>query len=372
MEKINEIKKFFFPNDRKLKIEAKTDVSYDSKTRELSIHREFYTFRALCSFVFFAIKQPFIRQKENLNFILTYNRISLIRGAIAFDATGNSKGATSPITFAFTTTGNNRALTLGVAYGNAPSTPATYAGVNLDAGGTDASNEALKMWYKLNPTTGSNNIVVTMDFNNDTTIGAISFSEADQSSLDGTAVTNNGNLVSSLSTNYTTNFNNSFIVDCFCIGAGSPPTVVAGGSQTEKYNILQTTVRGGGSIQKKVTAGTTSMSWSWTGNYFPQQVVIAVKEKISDYVLTASQGSFSLTGEDATFTSHIANITMSAVQASFSLTLESADLLGILRITATQATFNLTGNSATLTSHPRFIKEPLQTNSFTKEPLANT
>ena len=121
--------------------------------------------------------------------------------ALAVDASSSSSGTgVSSNTWAHTVSGTNRLLVVGVGfYRNVNSfiSGITYNGVALSAvtgAATNSANYYVDLWYLIAPATGANNIVVTYGggapFENG--CGAVSFTEAHQTTPYGTPMTGTG------------------------------------------------------------------------------------------------------------------------------------------------------------------------------------
>ena len=274
---INKLYKFFFPDDTKIKIECVTIVNYFNG--KLTIHRKFYTFRSLCSFVGWSIfTNPVNIAKRNLQLnpiyglryglilylvissffdLIHIEKIAIVSGTIAFDAVSSGQVNGTSLTFNHTVSGSNTVLT--VSNGSTRNTsPCTYNGVTMSEATeeSDGSGKA-HQFYLGNPTTGTNSVVITLGSSGNIGAGAVSFSGANSSSpldnqVQATAVSN-GTLTMTMTTNYA----NSFLVDVVHKQADPTPD----GTQTLRWNVIQSDYFEG-STKATTTAGSYSMVWT--------------------------------------------------------------------------------------------------------------
>ena len=110
----------------------------------------------------------------------------------------SARANTDTITFNHTCTGSNRILIVAVHIDNDDETVSsvTYNGVNLIYIGRATSPAGIgdnrtELWYKVGPTTGENEVVVTLSGANDCVAGAISYTGVDSSTPIGTPATAN-------------------------------------------------------------------------------------------------------------------------------------------------------------------------------------
>src|SRR3990167_3477436 len=105
--------KFFFPNDKKLKIEMTASWSYDKETDTFYIERRFFTFRTLFKHYWNNLLViPIKAILGNLEFQREfYHGISFQRGAIAIGSSlSGSNTASLTLTIALTVAGSNTVL----------------------------------------------------------------------------------------------------------------------------------------------------------------------------------------------------------------------------------------------------------------------
>ncbi len=176
---------------------------------------------------------------------------SMLFGQVAFDSATSIgqrvSGASPTVALAHTTTGANRVLIVGVSIDIANNTGAsvtgiTYLGAVLTRAGAhnDAGNtRRVEMWYLIGPTTGNNNVIVTLSLPGGTgtvgvVVGAITLTGADQTipirsfvSADGSTNLAQLNVPSS----YT-----DFVIDTLAIG-GDQTVTTFGPSQTSRWAV---------------------------------------------------------------------------------------------------------------------------------------
>jgi hypothetical protein len=142
----------------------------------------------------------------------------------------------------------------------------TYSGQSLtrirfdEVTTTDRRSE---LWYLVNPPSGTANVVVTLDKNEQIIIGAISFTNVDQSSP---INANNGGTDPTGTTNpsvsLTTTIDDTLIVDVISAVDG-PMTPSA--YQTERWDLAQGQLVGSGSTNQTTIENTYTMSWTNDG-----------------------------------------------------------------------------------------------------------
>lgn len=193
--------------------------------------------------------------------------------AIAFDTTSNSgvKAAASSATWSHTITGSLTNLVVGTGArdatdANRPVVSITYAAAALTLIRADAFDDAdisTELWSRKSPTTGANNVVVTLTGSVGTWVAcALSMTGVDQTTPNDANATSQS-LVSQPSTAITTVAANAFIVDMLYSKADNPITVTgtdhidrislapnAGGDHASMGSILAT------------TAGVYTVTWS--------------------------------------------------------------------------------------------------------------
>jgi hypothetical protein len=194
------------------------------------------------------------------------------RAAIAFDATFSSSGTGVTLTYTHTVGAglSNSILVVGVEGFFGPGNTVsgiTYNSVALtkirsDNNGVNAA--ASDLWFLLSPAAGANSVVVTMSASVTIVAGSVSFSGVAQT---GTIDAQTGSTVtgthSSHSDTITTIADNAWIMDGVATSsAGGAP--VAGGSQTQRWNVNITNFGAGSTLGPVTPAGATAISWSFT------------------------------------------------------------------------------------------------------------
>jgi hypothetical protein len=176
--------------------------------------------------------------------------------AIARDA--NVTGVTasgSSLTTALTTSGSNRILFVGARADSAIAiTGITYAGVALTLIDTVATNRQ-SLWYLINPTVGTNNIVVTPASTTGILMVASSYTGAKQSGVPDSH--NKGGLQASPITVSTT----TVADNCWVVGIGNSDNVgLTAGTGYNAVNNVQGRIGLGDSNGVKTPAGSYSMT----------------------------------------------------------------------------------------------------------------
>lgn len=296
---------FFVQDDTKLKIECKTEVWSDTINNRIRIRRSFYTFRSLRYFAWWYVtKNPYEKAKKLLGefeqnpayalrfagafsvFLLisfldfkNISNVTLVAGAIAFDATTNRTSETgSSTTFSHTTSGSNRALTVSFSsYRGASS--CTYSGTSMSLG-TSASQGSAKsgVYYLASPASGANNVVFTPSSGGCDHICAISFTGADSSPL-GVVGTNVGTNSDTISKSVTTTQANSFLVDAMSTEEDPAHTYGADAGQTQRmWGQLGYWVGGGASTKPTTSTGSYTMGWTKSSGSQANNLSISVIE----------------------------------------------------------------------------------------------
>lgn len=277
-------KNFFFPDDKKLKIEAITKVNKTEKG--LVIHREFHTCRALCSFVWYIGLGRFIK---GITEGLQNGSLDLQRGAIAYDTatTGVQK---TDFSMSHTTSGSNRGLIMAVStYAyliNHLYTDPTYNSVAMTLEKEEYSHWSsdsiqTQIWSLINPASGTNTFAWNFTYNSfNYMLACISFSGANQTDLVEASASgyNNSETGTSVSCNITTNYDNSYLVSAVCGYYACAITDSGGQTSVLKDNSSWTST---GAISRKSVgvAGSQSMGYSFASPYCPSSIcVVAVKE----------------------------------------------------------------------------------------------
>ncbi len=185
--------------------------------------------------------------------------------ALAIEATSNSNGSSSPLTWSHTCAGSERLLVVGVAMNPGSSgsvSGVTYNGAALTPAGLaigDASDDEVSFWNLIAPATGTNNIIVTVSGSvSGMVAGAVSFTGAHQTVPLGGLVTNSASSDPFASVTASSEAG-GIVVDMVSWTLGE--TASAGSGQTSHVN-----ASGGGSVlgagSTKAGAASVLMSWS--------------------------------------------------------------------------------------------------------------
>jgi len=195
--------------------------------------------------------------------------------ALAFDATSNSgsQSGVSSFSWSHTCTGTNLVLIVGVGMEDLTDadrviSSITYNGVSLTKIRSDddtTNNITTDLWYLINPTTGANTILVTMNAGTISTTlgGAVSFSGADQTSPI-EANTGTTGTADPATLSVTTITDNAWVLAT--IFSSTLNTMTVTGVQTSRWNVdTGLFLAGGGTFGPQSPAGSVSMSWDFVG-----------------------------------------------------------------------------------------------------------
>jgi len=271
------------------------EMSAHASIDEKGIHVTYacHTFEAVCALTEQYIREyiaswKFVPFKVYIPILITPQGIPVFASpylfAIAWVAsgnTGNNEGVT-PWSFSFTNTGSNMTDVMSMQYwtndGAVTRNTPTYNSVNLTLGVSTLCNTTghytADVWYQASPTTGANTASVTFNSGSYGEMGMTSFSGTNTASpKDATAFTDkSASAGTSISTSITTNFANSYIVDC----VGAPVATSLTNSQTTEW--IDSTRLSGASRKSTTTAGSYAMAWNWSGTQNSGQSVIAIRE----------------------------------------------------------------------------------------------
>lgn len=211
---------------------------------------------------------------------------------IAVDPASAVEAASSSITMNHTVgTGANRYLIVSVAIERSDATVATvtYAGQPLTFLGrlTDTGAGAtLDLWARLAPTSGTNQVVVTLSRGAAVVVGAKSFSNVSQSNpLTGTIFSGNGTIASG---SVTSSANQLVLATLAANDEVNTATASAG--QTSRYNVLNAADVIGAASTKPASAGSTNMSYSLASSGRWVLAVIAL-EPANPFVVVTTNDS---------------------------------------------------------------------------------
>lgn len=166
-------------------------------------------------------------------------------------------------TFSHTIAGTNRLLVVGLSWWDSP---ADVSDVKLgDTALAEVWNEtpgttSAAQYYLLNPPNGTQTVAVNWTAATWAVVGAISFTGVNQTDPLGSNATNAG--TGSPATVDVTSASGELVVDTVATNDASSKTVGAG--QTERWNLQETGVDGGGSTENG--SATVTMSWALSGS----------------------------------------------------------------------------------------------------------
>jgi hypothetical protein len=159
-------------------------------------------------------------------------------GTLTFDAAGGSAGSGTTLTFSHTCTGADRILFVGVSWqGNGITiSSVTYNGVAMSEL-WDVAHSSLGAYHSgglilANPATGANDVVITFSGSADlSSAGSVSFTDADTSSPNRTAVTADGSSTTA-SVNASDAVSGDIVVDAATCALNA---IAVGADQTSRY-----------------------------------------------------------------------------------------------------------------------------------------
>lgn len=211
--------------------------------------------------------------------------------------TNFANGATSPnfsdYTKAFTCTGSSLILCVFIQYNSSKSiSSVTYNSVSMSLAKSQVNGALTSaIYYLINPSTGSNNIVVNMSTSGVLSVGGMSFTGANQITGIGATGGVNASSTTKISNNITSTVANSIIVDGMTNNtssySGSTPVPKAG--QTQEWS---STISSGGwkgaSFLTTTTVGSYTTEWDWRHI----ASVSAVLAQVEIIPATTSTGNF--------------------------------------------------------------------------------
>jgi hypothetical protein len=187
--------------------------------------------------------------------------------AIAFDNSKsqyNGSGATSH-TIAYTTSGINRGLACSTrSYDANAVTGVTYNAVSLTqtGGSTTLGSDGVKYWQQVNPTTGSNNFVISLSSSRRLEFNVVSFTGVKQTGQPDAQAQTSG--TSTTATNSVTTVADNSVVACFTHGNGTSGSVTGGTNATLGSQVTDRC--GNGYSGLKTPAGSISQTLNWGGS----------------------------------------------------------------------------------------------------------
>ncbi len=166
---------------------------------------------------------------------------------VAFDAasTGKATGTGSGnIAHTVTSGGSNRAIFVGVSADSSDATGVTYDGDALTKIGSKVlGSGSVSIWRKTNPSTGTNNIVVTFAGSQDMVVGGLSFTNVHQTTPAGAFI----NTAATIGTDHAGNIDTYANGEVILVTKATNVTVTTAGDDTERWNDVQNSaIRGVG------------------------------------------------------------------------------------------------------------------------------
>ena len=202
-------------------------------------------------------------------------------------STSNS-GSSGSLTISHTTgTSLNRLMVVTIASKpDAVITSVTYGGISLIKLGEQSNGITTKseMWYLLNPTSGTANVVISWPGTLEAAAGVTTFSSVNQTTPFGTFVGNSG---STIPTSLSVPSNLGDIILDVIGKNGNAPTVVASTPVQNQIFALGTNSIKVGSSYKTSIAGSTPMSWNASGGTNDwSSVGVSIKGDATDAIFT--------------------------------------------------------------------------------------
>lgn len=198
-------------------------------------------------------------------------------GLIAFDAGSSGSGNGNSLTWAHTVSGADRFLMVGISIRNDSGqtvSSVTYAGSGLTKIGernSGVNSVRIETWTLVNPTLGTQNIVVTLagGLSAVAVTGAVSLTGVDQASpiavaFNSAAATSNAPSVTLLNVPA-----GSWVIDTLAFRQNETATVSAAPNRLERWNLSfsggPNRVNGAGSTREVAAMGNITMNWTLTG-----------------------------------------------------------------------------------------------------------
>lgn len=188
--------------------------------------------------------------------------------AIALDTTSNGATTGTSLTFSHTCSGSNKILFVGVGQENSTDviSGVTYNSVSMTAIDTQINggpNEVLSLYYLINPSTGSNNVVISLGSSIDVRGVSISYTGALQSGVPDSKNKATNTASTSITTSVITVLNNCWVVGIAQLDSGVPAA-----STGVTSRVVQNNIRMGDSDAVITPAGSYSMTWTGSSGRF--------------------------------------------------------------------------------------------------------
>jgi hypothetical protein len=272
--------------------------------------------------------------------------------AIAFDSTANGNSAGTSTTFSHTCSGSDRGLFVGVLT-DGTVTGVTYAGVamalvNSVLGTPTGNNEYL--YYLSAPATGANNVIATASGSGSVFGHSMSYTGVLQSGQPEAQNTNTAASGTSLTVSLTTIADNAWLVGYFRNGATS---LSAGAGTTLRSASSSIVVADSGGA--KTPPGTHSLEVTAASGQYAG-LIASIAPSLPNVIMTAAQGAFTLTGQDA-----ILRVGVSMIASAGSYILTGFDAL-----------FNRTGWVLRSKSSTTFTNQTKSSSTFNNQSKSNS
>ena len=224
--------------------------------------------------------------------------------AIARDATSFVQNSGTSATVAHTCTGTNLILMVNAVNtsGNFSFTGMTYNGVSMTLVSSifnATTGYYVSLWYLINPSTGTHNIVATTSGNNSVSIGGISYTGAKQSSQPDSFSSTSQTASTSATYNTTVVANNSWLI--MSGGADANATSWTAGTNT---NLIQNTANGVLIMDAIASVGTGSqgLTFNYSGLHTTNAVIasIAPAPTTQNLTLSVATAVYSIAGQTVT------------------------------------------------------------------------
>ena len=197
--------------------------------------------------------------------MLVFLHASVAAARPSITAVGSTDGDSITFTISHTPAGAHRLLTVCIAVEGLPEASVIGATFNTSESLTKLThithpddNCRAEVWYLVNPTATTANVVVTLDGSKKAAVGAVTFAGVDQSApIDGTTTNTGGNSTATVNVSSQAR---DLVADCMATVADPNSAPNVGSGQTQHWNRQEGgSIRGAGSTED----GTSSVTMSW-------------------------------------------------------------------------------------------------------------
>ncbi len=267
-------------------------------------------------------------------------------GGIEFDSATNPSLATATsLTFAHTCTGTNRILLVGTMVRTTTISGVTYAGVSMTAVGSRelvTGADYIQWFYLVAPATGANNVVISLNASNVIIGGVVSYTGAKQTGQPDAVINNNATTEATTTTTLTTIADKCWTV---LLARANDDGVSSAGTGTTRRANTTGYIQLYDSNGSKTPAGSTSLINTQASQVTATQMLSIAMATSTDYPITASVGTFTLTGIASIL--RVGKKIIASVGA-FTLTGVASALKFGRKIIASVGAFTLTGIASAL------------------------